>query len=72
MNLLYFQFLLAGGIGRGRADEYLRRAQQCLEMARKFREQKSRATLTHMAEVWLRLAQRLQQQQQTQPKNDKE
>jgi len=41
-------------------------------MARKFREGKARATLTHMAEVWLRLAQRLQQQQQTQPKNDKE
>src|SRR6516225_7035371 len=55
-----------------RADEYLRRAQQCLEMARKFRERKARATLFHMAEVWLRLAQRLQQQQQTQPKNDKE
>ena len=70
MNLLYFQFLRTGGISR--ADEYLRRALQCLEMARKFREGKARATLTHMAEVWLRLAQRLQQQQQTQPKNDKE
>src|SRR5262245_60215747 len=34
-------------------------------MARKFRERKARATLSHMAEVWLRLAQRLQQQQQT-------
>src|SRR5262245_42941461 len=34
-------------------------------MARKFRERKARATLSHMAEVWLRLAQRLQQQEQT-------
>jgi hypothetical protein len=55
-----------------RADEYLRRAQQCLEMARTFSERKARATLSHMAAVWLRLAERLQQQQQTQPKNDKE
>jgi len=55
-----------------RADEYVRRARQCLEMAGTFTESKARATLSHMAEVWLRLAQRLQQQQQTQPKNDKE
>jgi hypothetical protein len=41
-------------------------------MAGTFTESKARATLSHMAEVWLRLAQRLQQQQQTQPKNDKE
>jgi len=61
-----------------RADEYRRRAQQCLEMAGTFREREARATLTHMAEVWLRLAERqptqpvFQQQQQIQPKNDKE
>ena len=58
-----------------RADKYRRRAQQCLEMAGTFREREARATLSHMAEVWLRLAERQptqQQQQQTQPKNDKE
>jgi len=55
-----------------RADEYLRRAQECLEMAGTCRDRKARATLYHMAEVWLRLAERLQQQQHTQPKNDKE
>ena len=30
-----------------RADEYLRRAQQCLEVARTFRDRKARATLSH-------------------------
>src|SRR5262249_4248170 len=39
-----------------RADEYRRRAQQCLEMAGTFKEREARATLSHMAEVWLRLA----------------
>ena len=39
-----------------RADEYRRRAQQCLEMAGTFRDRESRATLAHMAKVWLRLA----------------
>ena len=36
----------------GRADEYRRRAQQCLEMAGTFKEREARATLSHMAEVW--------------------
>jgi hypothetical protein len=36
-----------------RADEYLRRAQECLEMAGTCRDRKARATLYHMAEVWL-------------------
>jgi hypothetical protein len=39
-----------------RADEYRRRAQQCLEMAGAFRDLKAWATLAYMAEVWLRLA----------------
>jgi hypothetical protein len=64
-----------------RADEYRRRAQQCLEMAGTFRDRDARVTLSHMAEVWLRLADQLnaaeevrpafQQQQQIQPKEDK-
>jgi len=61
-----------------RADKYRQRAQQCLEMAGTFRDRKARATLTHMAQVWLRLAEDCQhkevwpvaqQQQQIQPKD---
>ena len=73
------QHQLAGRKAVGnRTPEYRRRAQQCLEMAGTFREREARATLSHMAEVWLRLAERqptqpvFQQQQQIQPKNDKE
>ena len=39
-----------------KADEYRRRAQQCLEMSGTFRDREARATLSHMAQVWLRLA----------------
>jgi len=39
-----------------RADEYRRRAHQCLEMAGAFRDREARSALSHMAEVWLRLA----------------
>ena len=74
---------LAAGRARvvavNRADEYRRRAQQCLEMARTFGDRDARVTLAHMAEVWLRLVERnvpkqtqpaFQQQQQIQPKDD--
>ena len=39
-----------------RADEYRRRAQQCLEMAAAFRDREARISLSYMAQVWLRLA----------------
>jgi hypothetical protein len=39
-----------------RADEYRRRAQQCLEMAGAFRDPEARGALSHMAQAWLRLA----------------
>ena len=58
-----------------RTDEYRRRAQQCLEMAGTFSDRQARATLSHMAQVWLRLADNyearpvVQQQQQIQPKD---
>ena len=46
---------LAAGRARvvavSRADEYRRRAQQCLEMARTFGDRDARVTLAHMAEV---------------------
>ena len=62
-----------------RADEYRKRAQQCLEMAGTFRDHKARVALSHMAQVWLALADRhqdgtrvpLQQQQQLQPQKRK-
>jgi hypothetical protein len=59
-----------------RAYEYRQRAQQCLEMARTFGDRNARATLSHMAQSWLRLADIeqkrsvQQQQQQTQPQRD--
>ena len=63
-----------------RADEYRRRAQQCLEMARRFGDRDARVTLAHMAQDWLRLADScqdakkvrpaMQQQQQIQPRDD--
>ena len=63
-----------------RAEEYRRRAQQCLEMAHTFGDRDARGSLCYMAEVWLRLADNcqdakkvrpaMQQQQQIQPKDD--
>ena len=60
---------------RSRADEYRRRAQQCLELARTFGDRRARASLSYMAEAWLRLAditapeqqRQVQQQQHQQP-----
>jgi len=40
----------------GRSDEYRRYAAECLEMASAVHDPKARATLLHMAQVWLRLA----------------
>ena len=71
---------MGSGIVASRADEYRRRAQQCLEMAQTFGDRHARGSLCYMAEVWLRLADRyqdaktvrptMQQQQQIQPKDD--
>jgi hypothetical protein len=67
------------GIVPSRAEEYRRRAQQCLEMARTFGDRDARVILSHMAQAWLRLADNcqdakkvrpaVQQQQQIQPKS---
>lgn len=40
-----------------RSEEYRRFAQECLEMARTAEDERSRAVLIQMAQVWLRLAQ---------------
>ena len=42
-----------------KADEYRRRAQVCLEMARAFGDRNARVSLAHMAEAWTRLADKL-------------
>jgi len=64
-----------------RAHEYRRRAEQCLEMARTFGDRNARATLSHMAQAWLRLAdiaappeqkRSVVQQQQQQQESEKE
>jgi hypothetical protein len=78
--LLVARLLRRCGIVASRAEEYRRRAQQCLEMARTFADRDARGSLCYMAEVWLRLADNyqdakkvrpaMQQQQQIQPKDD--
>jgi hypothetical protein len=45
-----------GVVVANRADEYRRRAQQCLEMVAAFRDREARVSLSYMAQVWLRLA----------------
>jgi hypothetical protein len=39
-----------------RAEEYRRRAQQCLEMMSTFGDRNAQVVLFHMAQAWLRLA----------------
>ena len=39
-----------------RSEEYRRFAQECLVLARDAEDERARASLLHMAEVWFRLA----------------
>jgi hypothetical protein len=69
-------------VTRARADEYRRRAQECLELAPKISLEKERALVLDIAQNWRRLAEQQeklqpplteqpqQQQQQAQPKDD--
>jgi len=41
---------------RARADEYRRRAQECLDLAREISLERDRAVVLDMAQSWLRLA----------------
>ena len=50
---------------RARAEEYRRRAQECLDAARLISLETSRAALIEMAQSWLRLA----EEQEAQEKN---
>jgi hypothetical protein len=67
-----------------RAEEYRRRAQECLELARSISLETARQTLIDMAQSWLRLAQEQEaseplgeaeprpQQQQQQPQQQQQ
>ncbi len=50
-----------------RSEEYRRFAQECLEIARTTEDERSRAVLIQMAQVWLRLAQGLEHAGKTDP-----
>jgi len=43
-------------VTRARAEEYRRRAQECLDLARAISLERERAVLIDMAQNWLRLA----------------
>ena len=57
-------------------EEYRRKAQECLQLARKISLERERAIVLEIAQSWLRLAeqqetlQQPQQQQQVQPHDD--
>jgi hypothetical protein len=71
-------------VTRARAEDYRRRAQECLDLARAISLERERAVLIDMAQNWLRLAKdqdaqeeiiqppvtEQPQQQQIQPKDD--
>jgi hypothetical protein len=44
------------------AKEYRRYAKECLELANTFQQSQAKDTLLHMAQVWLRLAQKTEVQ----------
>jgi hypothetical protein len=39
-----------------KSDQYRRLARACLELARRAEDERARASLLHMAQVWFRLA----------------
>jgi hypothetical protein len=53
-------FALRYGLGRrscvASSEEYRRFAQECLLLARNAEDERARASLQHMAQVWFRLA----------------
>jgi hypothetical protein len=54
----------------GRPEEYRRFARECLELASRSRVLRARATLHHMARVWLRLAQDAEDRSSKSPAED--
>jgi hypothetical protein len=72
-------------VTRARAEEYRRRAQECLDLARKISLERDRAVILDIAQSWLRLAEQQErqekiiqppvteqprEQQQTEPKDE--
>jgi len=72
-------------VTRARAEEYRRRAQECLDLARQISLERDRAVILDIAQSWLRLAEQQErqekiiqppvtkqprQQQQTKPKDE--
>jgi hypothetical protein len=51
-------------VTRTRAEEYRRRAQECLDLARKISLEKERAIILDMAQSWLRLAEQQEAQEE--------
>jgi Tfp pilus assembly protein PilX len=50
-----------------RAEEYRRRAQECLDLARKISLERERAIILDMAQSWLRLAEQEAQEENPSP-----
>ncbi len=51
--------------GMGRSEQYWRFAAECMEMASTVENERSRAALIHMAQVWLRLAEAIKPDEET-------
>jgi Tfp pilus assembly protein PilX len=51
-------------VTRTRAEEYRRRAQECLDLARKISLERERAIILDMAQSWLRLAEQQEAQEE--------
>jgi hypothetical protein len=51
-------------VTRARAEEYRRRAQECLDLARKISLERDRAIVLDMAQSWLRLAEQQERQEE--------
>ncbi len=49
----------------GRSEQYRRFAAECMEMASTIENERSRAALIHMAQVWLRLAEAIKPDEET-------
>ena len=54
-------------VTRTRAEEYRRRAQECLDLARKISLERERAIILDMAQSWLRLAEQQEAQEEITP-----
>jgi hypothetical protein len=54
-------------VTRTRAEEYRRRAQECLDLARKISLERDRAVVLDIAQSWLRLAEQQETEEEITP-----